>query len=148
MQPDLLYNVTCFIAYCRESIVLGTTDFTPDDIKSIVGQLGKEFKGDQYHLLTKNCNNFSSSLAMVGCNQYQSITSTSHVPLPVSHQSHTTTSHPSVTSTSTSHTPVQSPLAITSTNHQYQSCTTTSQSPVTHHYQSPISHQSPVPVTY
>lgn len=49
----------------RESIVLGTTDFTPDDVKSLVEQHGKEYKGDQYHLLNKNCNHFSSSLAMV-----------------------------------------------------------------------------------
>ena len=49
----------------RESIVVGTTDFGPDDVHSLVEQLGKEFKGDQYHLLNKNCNHFSSALAQV-----------------------------------------------------------------------------------
>ena len=49
----------------RESIILGTTDFTPSDVKKIIDQLGKEYRGDQYHLLNKNCNHFSSVMAQV-----------------------------------------------------------------------------------
>ena len=56
-------NVTCYS--CRETIPIGTTDFNPDDVKNIVENLGKEFRGDQYHLLNKNCNHFSTSLTQV-----------------------------------------------------------------------------------
>lgn len=50
---------------CRESIRMGRTDFTPEDVRKIVDQLGKDFKGDQYHLLNKNCNHFTASLTQV-----------------------------------------------------------------------------------
>lgn len=51
----------------KESIVLGTTDFTPEDVRSIVEQVGKDFKGDQYHLLNKNCNHFSNIVTQTLC---------------------------------------------------------------------------------
>lgn len=54
----------CLLLY-RESIQVGTTDFTTQEIKRIVDQLGKDFRGDHYHLLNKNCNHFSSSLTQV-----------------------------------------------------------------------------------
>lgn len=44
---------------------MGRTDFTPEDVRKIVDQLGKDFKGDQYHLLNKNCNHFTASLTQV-----------------------------------------------------------------------------------
>ena len=46
----------------RESILIGSTDFLQEDVVKIVEQLGREYKGDQYHLLNKNCNHFTSAL--------------------------------------------------------------------------------------
>ena len=57
-ERELLF---CF----REEILIGTTDFTAMEIQKLVEELGKEFKGDQYHLLNKNCNHFTSALTKV-----------------------------------------------------------------------------------
>ncbi|XP_077998069.1 deubiquitinase DESI2-like [Glandiceps talaboti] len=49
----------------KESLLLGRTDFTSNEVKLIVEELGKAFKGDQYHLINKNCNHFTSELAKI-----------------------------------------------------------------------------------
>lgn len=47
----------------RERILLGQTDFTAEDVQKIIQQLGHEYRGDKYHLISKNCNHFSSQLS-------------------------------------------------------------------------------------
>jgi len=50
---------------CRQSVHLGFTDFTEDDVKRIVVEMGKDYRGDRYHLMNKNCNHFSGNLVQV-----------------------------------------------------------------------------------
>jgi len=47
----------------RQSILLGYTDFSPSDVRKIIQFIGKEYRGDKYHLISKNCNHFSNHLA-------------------------------------------------------------------------------------
>lgn len=49
----------------RQSVHIGYTDFTEEDVKRIVNELGKEFRGDRYHLMNNNCNHFSGSFTKV-----------------------------------------------------------------------------------
>uniref|UniRef100_A0A834R1V6 Desumoylating isopeptidase 2 n=1 Tax=Sarcoptes scabiei TaxID=52283 RepID=A0A834R1V6_SARSC len=51
----------------KKSILIGHTDFNRDDVRQIVKEMGKEFKGDKYHLLHKNCNHFSDHFLKYLC---------------------------------------------------------------------------------
>lgn len=47
----------------KEKILLGVTSKSREEICEILGSLEEEFKGNNYHLLLKNCNHFSDSFA-------------------------------------------------------------------------------------
>lgn len=58
-------NYKCVMNFSRQVIHLGYTDFTENDVQRIVTEMGKEFRGDKYHLMSRNCNHFSSGLTEV-----------------------------------------------------------------------------------
>ena len=47
------------------SIHLGNTDFTEEEIRHILTELGDEWRGDRYHAMNKNCNNFAEAIAWI-----------------------------------------------------------------------------------
>ncbi|KAH8400127.1 hypothetical protein KR215_007705, partial [Drosophila sulfurigaster] len=53
----------------RESIQLGYTQFSRDEVKRIVDQLGYQFTGNSYHLTSNNCNHFSDAMSRTLCGQ-------------------------------------------------------------------------------
>lgn len=53
----------------KESIEIGKTDFTKSEIEQIVGLMGREFRGIDYHLINKNCNSFSSKFCKTICGE-------------------------------------------------------------------------------
>lgn len=54
-----------FFLNFRQSIQIGCTDFTEEEVRRIVDELGNKFRGDRYHLMNNNCNHFSSALTQV-----------------------------------------------------------------------------------
>ena len=63
---DLHYtNSLIWFVSIRQALHLGYTDFTDQEVQRIVTELGKEFRGDKYHLMNRNCNHFSSAIATV-----------------------------------------------------------------------------------
>ncbi|CAB3396466.1 unnamed protein product [Caenorhabditis bovis] len=47
----------------KESIVVGETEHSAMDVRRLIKALGDEFRGDRYHLISRNCNHFSAVLA-------------------------------------------------------------------------------------
>jgi len=47
----------------KQAIHLGNTDFRSCDVEKILEEMGKDFRGDRYHLMSRNCNHFSGSFA-------------------------------------------------------------------------------------
>uniref|UniRef100_A0A1B0D5D7 Uncharacterized protein n=1 Tax=Phlebotomus papatasi TaxID=29031 RepID=A0A1B0D5D7_PHLPP len=58
----------------RQSIQIGCTDFTEEEVRRIVEELGNQFRGDRYHLMNNNCNHFSSALTQILCGRDSSMT--------------------------------------------------------------------------
>lgn len=46
----------------RESVIMGETSLSPQEVRQIVVAMGKSYKGNNYHLLQMNCNHFASDL--------------------------------------------------------------------------------------
>ncbi|OEL16748.1 hypothetical protein BAE44_0022231, partial [Dichanthelium oligosanthes] len=58
---DNLPGVFAMYTY-RESIVLGVTSFSNSEVKQVLIQLGREWPGYSYDLLSRNCNHFTNAL--------------------------------------------------------------------------------------
>lgn len=46
----------------RQSIKVGRTFLTRQEVDELCDRLGEEYRGNQYHLLARNCNHFTSDL--------------------------------------------------------------------------------------
>lgn len=47
----------------RQCIVIGETSLSPAAVEELIKSLGQEYRGDRYHLISRNCNHFSAVLA-------------------------------------------------------------------------------------
>lgn len=46
----------------RQSIFLGTTDMSISEFRCFIEALASKYRGDTYHLITKNCNHFTDEV--------------------------------------------------------------------------------------
>lgn len=53
----------------KETVEIGKTDFTKNEIEQIVTLLGRDFRGLDYHLINKNCNVFASKFSKTLCGE-------------------------------------------------------------------------------
>jgi hypothetical protein len=49
----------------KQSLYMGNTDFRPEDVDKILEQLGRDFRGDRYHLMNRNCNHFAGAFSQM-----------------------------------------------------------------------------------
>jgi len=49
----------------KQSFHMGNTDFTEREVTRITEELGKEYRGDRYHLMSRNCNHFSGAFSQI-----------------------------------------------------------------------------------
>ena len=49
----LLMLIMCKTHFCRESVIVGMTDFSEQEIEEIVREMGSTFTGVSYHLVEK-----------------------------------------------------------------------------------------------
>lgn len=48
----------------RTTILMGTTSLNVREVKSFIENASKEYNGDSYHLIVKNCNHFANDMTM------------------------------------------------------------------------------------
>ncbi|KAI4380986.1 hypothetical protein MLD38_007106 [Melastoma candidum] len=48
----------------RKSILIGTTDLGPREVRAFMEKLAKEYSGNTYNLITKNCNHFCNDVCL------------------------------------------------------------------------------------
>ncbi|KAG6556190.1 hypothetical protein Mapa_002131 [Marchantia paleacea] len=46
----------------RRSIVLGSTDMSPQDFRNFIEHIADDYSGNTYHLIVKNCNHFTNDV--------------------------------------------------------------------------------------
>jgi hypothetical protein len=51
----------------RQTILIGHTNFTQEEVDMIKNRLGRKFRGNRYHLLNNNCNHFSAAFTKILC---------------------------------------------------------------------------------
>ncbi|RZC32514.1 Peptidase C97 domain containing protein [Asbolus verrucosus] len=51
----------------RQTIHIGHTNFTSEEVTRITKRLGRKFRGDKYHLINNNCNHFSGAFTKILC---------------------------------------------------------------------------------
>uniref|UniRef100_A0A0C9S3X8 TSA: Wollemia nobilis Ref_Wollemi_Transcript_28260_1456 transcribed RNA sequence n=1 Tax=Wollemia nobilis TaxID=56998 RepID=A0A0C9S3X8_9CONI len=48
----------------RKSILIGATDFGPEEVRNFMEQLAGEYNGNTYQLIAKNCNHFCNDVCL------------------------------------------------------------------------------------
>ncbi|XVF89377.1 hypothetical protein PTKIN_Ptkin19aG0125400 [Pterospermum kingtungense] len=48
----------------RKSILVGRTDLGPKEVREFMEKLAREYSGNAYHLITKNCNHFCNDVCI------------------------------------------------------------------------------------